>query len=622
MGLALAGLAQIPTQCLEIESILVDACNPTTTCPGSSEGQNEMVRFRTGPQAIALNQLEVDWPNNTWQGLVQNATTADLTAALNATITSCGWLLEPPGGVIPPGSGVLLVTSTSMCVGSNPFTTLSDTLYLIFQGGNNTEGHFGNSPAVGQPITSDPPSGNSTRTLEITYLPTGCSDVATYVRQRLVNQDGSYGGSPELNDGSTVEFSWPGQAVVTYVNHGCQAPVEPFAVEASANGTLCGGGNVQLTGVVTGTAQAVSWSGGTGTFGTPDALTTSYTAGPGDTGDVTLTFCATGTCADPVCATLVIPAGDQPLVNIAASGPLALCPGETLVLTANGADSYVWSTATTSASITVDTPGTYSVVGTNACGQSTAQVEITVGSQPTAAITGDLLLCPGTSTVLTATGGTSFLWNTGATTPSITVSTADDYSVEVSTACGTSTAIASVVAGGIPADFIASPTTGPAPLIVSFSGTTVPAPGTESWDLGDGNSAIGGTPTHLYTEPGLYTVTHTITADGCTSQATATVMVQGITEESYVEVPNVFSPNGDGHNDVLRVRSAGLLTFEMSIFNRWGQQVGTLSGPQQVWAGRSGSGEHVPDGTYFYLLQAKGADGRTYDLRGTVTVVR
>ena len=80
--------AQIPTKCLEIESILVDACNPSSICPGSAEGENEMVRFRVGPEAIAIGDLEADWPNGTWRGLVQNATTASLTSQLNATITT------------------------------------------------------------------------------------------------------------------------------------------------------------------------------------------------------------------------------------------------------------------------------------------------------------------------------------------------------------------------------------------------------------------------------------------------------------------------------------------------------------------------------------------------------
>ncbi len=125
--------AQVPTQCLEIESILVDACNPSQTCPGAAEGENEMVRFKTGPSPIAIDDLEADWPNGSWRGLVQNATTASVTAQLNATIASCGWLLEPPGGIIPPGSTVLLVTSTDMCVAGNSFSALADTLYIIFQ---------------------------------------------------------------------------------------------------------------------------------------------------------------------------------------------------------------------------------------------------------------------------------------------------------------------------------------------------------------------------------------------------------------------------------------------------------------------------------------------------------
>ncbi|HRF79580.1 MAG TPA: hypothetical protein PL070_05790, partial [Flavobacteriales bacterium] len=54
--------AQIPTKCLEIESILVDACNPSALCPGSTEGQNEMVRFRVGPAPLAISDLEADWP--------------------------------------------------------------------------------------------------------------------------------------------------------------------------------------------------------------------------------------------------------------------------------------------------------------------------------------------------------------------------------------------------------------------------------------------------------------------------------------------------------------------------------------------------------------------------------
>jgi gliding motility-associated-like protein len=615
-------LAQIPSQCLEIESILVDACNPSTTCPGSSEGQNEMVRFRTGPNPIALGDLQVTWPNNSWHGLVQNATTADLTAALNATIQSCGRLLEPPGGVIPSGSGVLLVTNTAMCLAGNSFAALSDTLYLIFQGGNNSAGHFANSPAAGQPISTSPPSGNSTRTLVITHVPTGCSDTATYVRELLVNQEGTYGGPSTLNDGATVHFSWPGVPLVTYVNNGCQAPVEPFSVEAAVSGDLCGGGSVQLTGAITGTAQTLQWSGGTGAFADPNALSTTYTAGPGDAGTVTLTLCATGVCTDPVCSTVVVPVGDAPVVAITADGPLDLCSGATVVLTANGADTYVWSTTQPGPTITVNAPGIYAVTGTNACGSATAQVEITGGTPPMASISGNLLVCPDAGTLLTAAGGTSFLWNTGATTGSITVNAPGTYSVTVSNDCGSATAQATVIEGGIPAEFTAVPASGQAPLEVHFTGETVGAPATETWTFGDDSSFSGASPTHVFTEPGIYVVTHTINADGCTSQATMTITVNDIIEESFVKVPNIFSPNGDGRNDVLWVENSGLRTLDMTLFNRWGQQVAVLTAPHHVWNGRTGSGEEVPEGTYFYVLHATGLDSRSHDLRGTVTIVR
>ncbi|MFN3875871.1 MAG: hypothetical protein ACK4L7_08175, partial [Flavobacteriales bacterium] len=204
-----AAQAQIPVQCLEIESILVDACIDLAACPGASEGQNEMVRFITGPQPIALNELEADWPNNPWNGLVQDATTAALTAELNATIEGCGWLLEPPGGIIPPGSRVLLVTSTQMCTAANSFATLSDTLYIIFQAPGNTSGHFANHNNGSTP-TPAPTGASSLRTLVLSYLPGNCSDTATYDRSLLTNILGTYGGGAALNDGATVEFSWPG----------------------------------------------------------------------------------------------------------------------------------------------------------------------------------------------------------------------------------------------------------------------------------------------------------------------------------------------------------------------------------------------------------------------------
>jgi hypothetical protein len=99
--------------------------------------------------------------------------------------------------------------------------------------------------------------------------------------------------------------------------------------------------------------------------------------------------------------------------------------GTSTSLTASGANTYVWSTGATTATITVSpaTTTTYTVTGTDSNGcQNTANVTVTVDPNPVPVITGDMMICVGESTTLTASGGVSYVWSTTATTASITVS--------------------------------------------------------------------------------------------------------------------------------------------------------------------------------------------------------
>ena len=519
--------AQIPTKCLEIESILVDACNPAALCAGSSEGQNEMVRFRVGPEPIAIGDLEADWPNNTWRGLVQTTTTASITSQLNATIASCGLLIEPVGGVIPAGASVLLVTSTEMCVAGNSFAALTDTLYIVFQDAGNTSGHFANSTVAGQPISPIPPVGDTQRTLILFHNASGCSDTATYVRELLLNNVGSYGGEAGESDGGTVEFSWPGVPMATYVNFGCQAPFSPLFVEAEAVGQLCGGtGTVDISAeVIGGTFTSVQWSGGTGTFGDPNALVTSYTAGPGDVGTVTLTLCAQTDCADPICGSVNVPSGSGPTITISANGPLAICPGEEVQLTASGADTYSWSSGEGSASITVSTPGIYTVTGTDVCGTGQATVEVTAGNGVVVTISGNTALCPGESTTLTANGATNYLWSTGELSPSITVSSTGSYSVTGSNACGSSTESVTVSLGVAPSVSITGTATicagSPATLTATTNGSLV-------WSTGATTSSITVTSAGTYSATATNSCGSTSTSFTVTESPGPTVAITGV----------------------------------------------------------------------------------------------
>lgn len=108
--------------------------------------------------------------------------------------------------------------------------------------------------------------------------------------------------------------------------------------------------------------------------------------------------------------------------------------------------------------------------------------------------------------------------------------------------------------------------------------------------------------------------------DGCTETDTVTIYV---TQRTIVEVPNAFSPNGDGINDeifVLNHEVSELL--EYSIYNRWGQQIFTTTDINQGWNGKLEDGTEAGLGTYIYIVRANGLGGEYFERQGNITLVR
>lgn len=93
--------------------------------------------------------------------------------------------------------------------------------------------------------------------------------------------------------------------------------------------------------------------------------------------------------------------------------------------------------------------------------------------------------------------------------------------------------------------------------------------------------------------------------------------------ESKLEMPNAFSPNGDGINDVYRAKSnyQSIVEFDAYIFNRWGQKLYEWHDPAGGWNGKF-NGKDVKQGVYFVLVKAKGADGRKYNIKKDVNLLR
>ena len=98
---------------------------------------------------------------------------------------------------------------------------------------------------------------------------------------------------------------------------------------------------------------------------------------------------------------------------------------------------------------------------------------------------------------------------------------------------------------------------------------------------------------------------------------------------SKVTPYNVFTPNGDGYNDWFTVKTQNILSLTCIILNRWGNKIKEYSSSDlshlkrvNVWDGNNNSGAKVSDGTYFYIITAKGADNQNYNLHGAVLLLR
>ena len=217
---------------------------------------------------------------------------------------------------------------------------------------------------------------------------------------------------------------------------------------------------------------------------------------------------------------------------ITTSGSTTFCSGGSVSLTAVTGSSYLWSTGATTKGITATTSGTYSVTTTQATGCSSASspVTVTVNTAPTPTVTASpsFTICNGQSTTLTASGGTSYSWNTGATTSVLSVSptTTTIYTVTVSNSGGCSaTATKTVTVGAINVSVTPTSTT-----ICSGTNTTLTANGatTYAWSPSTGlNTTTGTTVIASPTSNTTYTVTGT--SGSCSNTQTSAITVNPVT---------------------------------------------------------------------------------------------
>lgn len=123
-----------------------------------------------------------------------------------------------------------------------------------------------------------------------------------------------------------------------------------------------------------------------------------------------------------------------------------------------------------------------------------------------------------------------------------------------------------------------------------------------------------------FTETGQFYVRYVAKNASATCEVVSEVYTISV-GESLLVCPNAFSPQGSpGVNDEWRVQYKSIVSFKCWIFNKWGVQICELNDPSQGWDGKY-KGRYVGTGVYYYVIQAKGADGKNYKLKGDINII-
>ena len=300
-----------------------------------------------------------------------------------------------------------------------------------------------------------------------------------------------------------------------------------------------------------------------------------------------------------------------PIVTI--SGQKILCSGKSSTLTASGAVSYLWNNNDTASSIDVTTAGTYSVVGTSSdgCTSKLASIDVTQDSGFQPIIIGDSLFCSNSQATLTASGAIAYQWNTGSTAQTITIYQSGTY-VVLGTDKNGCQAQASKFVTKVPlpdASFELTPDKLNVrnPIITGSVATKEEV--NYEWQLGDGSIVTTASFTHRY-EVSNTTSSYSVTLNavdkyGCTNSFTKSILLD-------LKVPNVFTPNNDGYNDLF------MPDYDLQIFDRNGI---LLYAGNKGWNGTYRGAKMDPD-TYFYLLRYTDANNVEQVKKGYVMLVK
>ncbi|RPD45084.1 gliding motility-associated C-terminal domain-containing protein [Paracnuella aquatica] len=295
----------------------------------------------------------------------------------------------------------------------------------------------------------------------------------------------------------------------------------------------------------------------------------------------------------------------------------SFCAGDSVRLrAANGFDHYEWNTGHITPELVVKASGDYIINAWDAvgCKSSDTLTILDLYKKPVVHLNRDSLLCAGATRTLDAGSGyTKYLWNDGSNRSTLQVSKVGFYAVAVEDehGCrgGDSVSIKTVVP--LPSAFLPKDT-----MLCRYSKLTLRPSGnfnTYQWSTGAASKAV------TIEQPGYYWLKVT-DQFGCTGVDSIFLAAQQCMEGFYI--PNAFTPNTDGRNDLFRPLIFGdIIKYHFAVYNRWGQKVYESDEPGRGWdGGYKGIVDKTAAFVWTCTYQLQGADVRHE--KGTVMLVR
>jgi gliding motility-associated-like protein len=609
------------------QPVTVNANADQTICYGSSV---------TLAGAIGGSATSATWtggtgiysPNASTLGATYTPTSAD---SLAGTVTLT-LITNDPAGVCPSLNDAMTITinqPATVNANANQIICFGNTVTLAGAvGGSATSGTWTGGAGTYSPSAS---------TLGAIYTPTAADSAAGTITLTLTTSDPA-GVCPQVTDVMSITINpSPPKPVITTSNSAIYCQTSTIAaINVTGTGTVLWSTSASMSPVIhTGSSYTPG--------GLPLGTTVFYLIDSLNTGCKSLSTNTVSITINPTPATPTVTTG----------GNSSYCVGATVnAINTSGSVNTIWSTSPTlnpvihvgssytPSGLTVGV-NTFYISDSTALGCKSADsavVTITLNPNPTLTSTPSIVdaQCGNfngsiTKVVASGNGPFTYQWYSGATP--ITGATADSltnigggvYSVVISDANGCTVNINSVTftvnaTGAVTASFTPSVIQGNAPLAVTFTNTSVGATGYE-WVFGNGITSTSTLTTiqQTYTAAGTYIVVVVASNGTCNGVATQTIVVEG---DPSIVIPNIFTPNGDGINDLFFIATIGITDLHAEIYNRWGTLIYVLNGVSASWDGKNIKNDDLSDGTYYVILKAKDIDGKAYDKEGYVTLIR